>query len=366
MLSLTASEQAKLAAATGLLVSPLETPTLDAWGSAVVRTIKDVLRADRAILTIPFRNERRYLTDDLDVRDVTSYPERVAPLASRVSAWDRVNRLGAYTRNDLWRPILDDYFRSDYYNDFIVPLRLFNPIGLGVALNGPPSAATVSQLQFYAPREGGDQFSRRGVKVLRMLYPAFHAGARVCLRLADERAMLASALDAVRDGVLLYSRSGALLHENTSLQGTLQRDPERGRLVAEMSAIARAVTAVTDRPKRATPVLPHTLVREIRTHRARYRATGTSLGDWLGGGASVLVCLERLTPEAPSLETIQSRLGLTRRGAEVALLVAEGLANDEIANRLAISPHTVRHHLELVMARLNVNSRAGVARKLFT
>jgi DNA-binding CsgD family transcriptional regulator len=367
MISLTAPEQAKVADATRLFVSPLEMASLDTWAGAVMRTMKDVLQAERAILMMPLQPTRRYFADDVNVRDVTSYPERVAPLASRISAWERVNRLGAYTRDDLWRPILRDYFRSEYYNEFIVPIRLFNPIGVGVAVNGPPSAASVSQLQFYSGREGGTRFGRRGVGILRILYPAFHAAVRVCMRLASERTMLASALDAMRDGILLYSHAGAVLHENTALQTTLQRDPERSRLVAEISAVARAVTSVTDRRKHSTiAVTTPTLTREIHTHRARYRATGTALGDWLGGGAAVLVCLEQVTPEPPSAESIQDRLGLTRRGADVALLVAEGLGNDDIAKRLSISSHTVRHHLEQVMSRLGVSSRAAVTRKLFT
>ncbi len=54
---------------------------------------------------------------------------------------------------------------------------------------------------------------------------------------------------------------------------------------------------------------------------------------------------------------------LTRREHEVVMLVAEGLTNAQVAERLSISPGTVRRHLENVFAKLGVRTRtAAVAR----
>jgi DNA-binding NarL/FixJ family response regulator len=52
--------------------------------------------------------------------------------------------------------------------------------------------------------------------------------------------------------------------------------------------------------------------------------------------------------------------GLTRREAEVAGLLAEGLTNAAIAERLVLSPRTVEHHVAAVMAKLEVTSRHSV------
>lgn len=66
---------------------------------------------------------------------------------------------------------------------------------------------------------------------------------------------------------------------------------------------------------------------------------------------------------APTGVTVASAcdLGLTRRQAEVGLLVVEGATNSQIAQRLRISPSTVRRHLEAIFARLGVESRASAA-----
>ena len=52
---------------------------------------------------------------------------------------------------------------------------------------------------------------------------------------------------------------------------------------------------------------------------------------------------------------------LTERQRDVALLVAEGLSNGEIAGRLFLSPATVKSHLTAVMRRLDVRTRTQLA-----
>ena len=53
---------------------------------------------------------------------------------------------------------------------------------------------------------------------------------------------------------------------------------------------------------------------------------------------------------------------LTTSERTVAQLVAEGLTNREVADRLFVSPHTVNSHLRHVFTKLGINSRVELAR----
>ncbi len=55
---------------------------------------------------------------------------------------------------------------------------------------------------------------------------------------------------------------------------------------------------------------------------------------------------------------------LSKREYQVAELVAQGLTNQEIAERLFVSPRTVETHVGRVLAKLEIASRSGVARRL--
>jgi DNA-binding NarL/FixJ family response regulator len=55
---------------------------------------------------------------------------------------------------------------------------------------------------------------------------------------------------------------------------------------------------------------------------------------------------------------------LTKRQREVSTLIREGLRNRDIAERLGISVHTVRRHVEALLKRLDVPTRSSAAVRL--
>ena len=64
------------------------------------------------------------------------------------------------------------------------------------------------------------------------------------------------------------------------------------------------------------------------------------------------------------VDEIRERFGLTKRVAEVALLMGERLTHKEIAQHLGIRPNTARRHCEAVLRQLEISSRSDVARAL--
>jgi len=68
-------------------------------------------------------------------------------------------------------------------------------------------------------------------------------------------------------------------------------------------------------------------------------------------------------PQGPRLATKDNPAGLTAREAEVLALVADGLRDAEIAERLVLSTRTVGHHVSAILAKLGVRTRAEASVK---
>ena len=69
----------------------------------------------------------------------------------------------------------------------------------------------------------------------------------------------------------------------------------------------------------------------------------------------------RNIPRGPRHATRRNPAGLTARELDVLALVAEGLRNVDIAERLVLSPKTVDHHVSAILRKLAVPTRAAAA-----
>jgi DNA-binding NarL/FixJ family response regulator len=91
------------------------------------------------------------------------------------------------------------------------------------------------------------------------------------------------------------------------------------------------------------------LMQDIRQSLAELRAQRRArAGDRRRGQAG----------DASATAHLATRFGFTRREAEVALLLAGGSPNADIAQALRISEHTARHHTRYVLLKLGLHSRA--------
>ncbi|MBE7699876.1 LuxR family transcriptional regulator [Oerskovia sp. Sa1BUA8] len=173
-------------------------------------------------------------------------------------------------------------------------------------------------------------------------------------------------LPAVFDGALLVDiwpdqvRAARLADLALAAQGTVL--PALGRYLlasAERSpdALLRSVDDLDDQRLVFYATRAHTsairLLRErgqsarATAESARLRATAEQVGDELG----LLVAT-----------TVTS--GLTPREAEVARLVAGGMSNREVAERLVVSERTVDNHVYRIFRKLGVSSRDEIGRWL--
>ena len=207
----------------------------------------------------------------------------------------------------------------------------------------------------------------RRAAMARVLVPPFKAGVSEWRRLAARRSELTALLDALPEAVLMYDGAGALIHANPraaelfGMPGALgagsQVRTEAQRLAWTMAASAQRSTAQTNADgQRMTDAR-----REVRADGRLYRLRGMLTSGWMPGGeAGVLVtaAFELVNPLTDG--ELRSRYGLSSREVEVARLVASGLSNAEIAEKLGVSYFTARNHVERVLAKLGVGNRSRV------
>jgi DNA-binding NarL/FixJ family response regulator len=83
-------------------------------------------------------------------------------------------------------------------------------------------------------------------------------------------------------------------------------------------------------------------------------------------GHATLITVEPPRQRISTNDELRAGFGLTATEVRVAHALAEGCSNAVIAERLTISVHTVRRHVENVFRKLGVNARAAVAARLVT
>ncbi|WP_370182019.1 protein kinase [Rhodococcus wratislaviensis] len=84
-------------------------------------------------------------------------------------------------------------------------------------------------------------------------------------------------------------------------------------------------------------------------------------GEGLEHLASIEFALHKRTSKPPTPATPAAKVKLTPREKEVGKLVAEGLTNKEIAERLVISPRTAEGHVDRILTKTGHRTRAQLA-----
>lgn len=103
-------------------------------------------------------------------------------------------------------------------------------------------------------------------------------------------------------------------------------------------------------------------VKEYKSGKRRYicRSFRIDCNVRYAPAPSIAVLLERNSTGSLVLEEISKQFELTQRERETVELLLQGLTSKEIANRMAISPNTVKAFLRLVMVKMGVSTRSGI------
>jgi DNA-binding NarL/FixJ family response regulator len=164
---------------------------------------------------------------------------------------------------------------------------------------------------------------------------------------------LTTVLDRLNVALLVFGADGQEQHRNAAFKTLVPTGPDAEALVAAASALAHDLL-VPPAPD-ALPAARRTLDLPSGCYTLRASPNALLLTD-----AGAVVSVERPS-QLPSARRLQEASELTPREAEVALLLADGYTDPEIAEALCISVHTARRHTAKVLRKLDLSSRAGVA-----
>jgi DNA-binding CsgD family transcriptional regulator len=124
----------------------------------------------------------------------------------------------------------------------------------------------------------------------------------------------------------------------------------------------RVRTALIDHRNQESP----SFVKEYRSGKRRYICKSFQV-DCNGRSPvqpAFAVLLERDAAASTGLSEITEQFDLTQRERETVEFLMQGLTSKEIATRMNISPNTVKAFLRLVMVKMKVSTRSGIAGKI--
>lgn len=360
---LSAEDLEHLTDATRILLSPLDFSSVDEWRSAVTRQLKQLLGADSAGFLLPVTDGIALYSEEHDPVALSRYPELTRPaLSDGTPIWARSIELGVTTLREGYGADYDAYLRTTYHNEFAAPNGAFDTLGAWCSLGGadPTSAAS---LQFWHSHPTRKCFGDRELRLLRHLLPAFHAGVQTQLAWRHYAADLLNTLDSLEEAALVGDLSGRVVHQTPALTTLLRADPDGEQLRAAMLDLLAEVRSLARHS--AGRSRPPVVLRPAVTCTGQYRVRACLYGESRAGqGTLVVIALEGLSPRTPPPETLRAEYGLTPAEVRVALLLARGKSNVEVAQELFISPHTSKRHTEHVLQKLGARSRAEVGSKI--
>ncbi len=372
-LALSRHDLDRLEAALLSLAAPLEHETPTSWSSAVLAGVQGLFNAPRGMFVLPTNEGVLFSAPGLEepvLGKFRSYLIRGGPEGNEYAdpALDRAMARIVAARLDVWSDEIAARLTGigplDFgplYHDVFVPGRLENQWVAGALT--PLGQAL---LGLFHDRKDDNPFGDDSLELLRLVVPSLRAGVDLLQAYQRHVSGLATVVDALDGALLLCDEKGGELHRNRALRAVLDQAPTSARLVERMRRCAQRMSELRARGRGISIDERLRALEGPDGGRAErgYRVRASYLPAETAGEGAILVVVEPPSPSLPRPSALRRRFGLTPRQAEVALLMARGRSNREMAAELSLSPHTVRHHAQRVLEKMGVRTRKALALRL--
>lgn len=224
---------------------------------------------------------------------------------------------------------------------------------------------------------------------MRLVLPHLSRSLGVMQRLRSAELTMATtlaALDRLPAGALLLDGAGRVNFANNAARRMLEKSnglhlqkPAQaaglGKLDADDLSISRAliaaIKATLERDPYDTPHFSQSMVVPQRSGLGSYTLQFSALGSQNefggehSGHAAIVFIADSTRKQVIEPAVLQSAYGLTAAEARVAITLLEHVSAKEVANILAVSPHTVRTQIRDIYTKLGVDTRTRFVKAMW-
>lgn len=252
--------------------------------------------------------------------------------------------------------------RSAYYNEILRELDAHH-VMYGVVRD---HGAALGQISLYRPKKSSEFDAKARADLASILHYVAHAVAA--------RQGLPNAIDAEPDAggvnkpqhmdtddeaVVMAHADGRLIHASDQARRLLVQAVDGafapGRLRAADAAVTSMIVRLAEMLRRADERPPRIAV---STRWGQLQLRAYRLGEGVAGDAPIAIRIARQEPMLLRFAEALRTLGLPPQQQDIALRMAQGKSNQEIAQEMGLSPNTVAYHVKQLFSKLNAHGRA--------
>ncbi|HEX9389700.1 MAG TPA: LuxR C-terminal-related transcriptional regulator [Usitatibacteraceae bacterium] len=252
--------------------------------------------------------------------------------------------------------------RTAYYNEILRELDAHHVLYGVVRDHG----SALGQISLYRPRKSSEFDAKARADLASILHYVAHAVAirnGLPIELATESdndgINKSQQVDTDDEAVVIAHVDGRLLHASEQARRLLVQAVDGAFAPGRLRA---ADTAVTDMIVRLAEMLRDTGSRPplltVQTRWGRLQLRAYRLGDAVSADAPIAIRIARQEPMLLKFAEALRTLGMPPQQQDIALRMAQGKSNQEIAQGMGLSPNTVAYHIKQIFSKLNAHGRA--------
>jgi DNA-binding CsgD family transcriptional regulator len=258
-----------------------------------------------------------------------------------------------------------DLRKTEYYNEILKRLDAHHVLYGIVREQG----AALGQLSLYRPLDAPAFTPRERADLASVIRYVAHGIAGDDTRTPGSEGF--SFEDSDDEAMLVTDRNGNIRHASEKgrrlllLATTSEINPSSLKSsVNERAAQAlRALCARLDSVARGEEPVPPVMIHDTKWGRHIMRAYWLD-DDNQAADALIGVRIQRQEPMILRFVQAMGRLPLSPQQREIALMIAQGKSNQEIAEGLGVSGNTVAYHIKQLFLKLDVHDRAGAVERI--